>query len=906
MKPRKNRGPDLPFALKKQFEEDIGKKGGKKQVLLAVSRKDKRKQQRTEQKQKKAQNFAWRHAQAKDDRLASAPGGKTKPFGPEPAKAAQPPQQSKDQRTEPKRKSAEITPKLQKHAENPPKKGKKPKTRFAELLPGSTSGRKSIEEEDQEMRQLYKRLKGRVKASPPSCALPLGASRCCVHSWGHRAHSPRHALLAGDVAGMPQAPGHALLAGDVAGMLPPPHALLAGPPPGMPSWQVMRLGCLCGAQGPSDFLDDLVPDLTDAPEKAKGKLKGTRSEAAALGSEDDSDGDFAMMGADDDDSESDEEDDLGLLDDMDSMDEEGVFGESDGGEDEEEGLGASGEEEGDDGDESGDEDDLVEDDAEIEEAAPAVKRQAAMQEETAKAPAASASRYVPPHLRKPAASKDSALTRNLRGLMNRMSEANVASISAEVSALPDDHGRRSVTDAIGEELLRVCVEGPRMSELNATVFATFMSGCAATMGAEVGAHLCAEAAIALERSIASQNSQACANLGQVLARLCLCGLLPSACIYGMLQWLHQDLEELQVSITLNVLRVVGVKVRKEDPEGMKRFVESLQERVAAAKAAQSAAEPAAGAEAGQLTTRARLLLELVVDLKNNKFKGTSLGISPGLAKWLSQIGVGDLAVAYAGLSWGKLVDKGKVGMWWTPVAGEALPGGSTVGGFFQVAQKKGQAGGGELLKLAGQQRMNTEVRRAIFCVIMGADDFLDAFDRLVRLPLADKQDREIIRVLLECCLQEKVYNPYYMHLLNRLCTHDHNHKFTVQYAAWDHFKQLDDMEVRRLTNLARLLAGLVLEFSLSLAVLKVVDFSRLSSKQIFFYRIFFEQILLADEELLTRVLQRIASAGNLAPLRDGIQLFLQTAVKLPKGGKQADLRARIQLAQQVLRSATIT
>ena len=44
--------------------------------------------------------------------------------------------------------------------------------------------------------------------------------------------------------------------------------------------------------------------------------------------------------------------------------------------------------------------------------------------------------------------------------------------------------------------------------------------------------------------------------------------------------------------------------------------------------------------------------------------------------------------------------------------------------------------------------MNTEARRAIFCVIMGAEDFADALERLLKLPLAEKQDREVPRVLL--------------------------------------------------------------------------------------------------------------------------------------------------------------
>jgi hypothetical protein len=37
-----------------------------------------------------------------------------------------------------------------------------------------------------------------------------------------------------------------------------------------------------------------------------------------------------------------------------------------------------------------------------------------------------------------------------------------------------------------------------------------------------------------------------------------------------------------------------------------------------------------------------------------------------------------------------------------------------------------------------------------------------------------------MRVLVECCLQEKVFNKYYTVLASKLCEHDKNHKFTLQ------------------------------------------------------------------------------------------------------------------------------
>lgn len=38
----------------------------------------------------------------------------------------------------------------------------------------------------------------------------------------------------------------------------------------------------------------------------------------------------------------------------------------------------------------------------------------------------------------------------------------------------------------------------------------------------------------------------------------------------------------------------------------------------------------------------------------------------------------------------------------------------------------------KVLELARKQRMNTEVRRNIFCVIMTSEDYMDAFEKLLR------------------------------------------------------------------------------------------------------------------------------------------------------------------------------
>ena len=67
----------------------------------------------------------------------------------------------------------------------------------------------------------------------------------------------------------------------------------------------------------------------------------------------------------------------------------------------------------------------------------------------------------------------------------------------------------------------------------------------------------------------------------------------------------------------------------------------------------------------------------------------------------------------------------------------------------QVAYRDGQH---KLLELSQNQRMNTNIQRNIFCTIMTNERFLDMFEKLLKLGLKDYQDREIIHVLVDCCL----------------------------------------------------------------------------------------------------------------------------------------------------------
>lgn len=137
-------------------------------------------------------------------------------------------------------------------------------------------------------------------------------------------------------------------------------------------------------------------------------------------------------------------------------------------------------------------------------------------------------------------------------------------------------------------------------------------------------------------------------------------------------------------------------------------------------------------------------------------------------------------------------------MWWLPeAAGTADWEGKRLEERQRAAADAGKQGA-ELLRAASALRMNTASRKAVFCCVMGADDFVDAFERVVKLSLPEAQDREVVRVIIECLCHEKGYNPFYQHLAARLCGFAKRHRVSLQFALWDQWKELAGAPTREL------------------------------------------------------------------------------------------------------------
>lgn len=111
----------------------------------------------------------------------------------------------------------------------------------------------------------------------------------------------------------------------------------------------------------------------------------------------------------------------------------------------------------------------------------------------------------------------------------------------------------------------------------------------------------------------------------------------------------------------------------------------------------------------------------------------------------------------------------------------------------------------------------------------------------MHLNLKKTQEREIVRILVNCCQAEKNYNPFYEMLAIKLCTHDANFKYTFKYSLWDYLKDLEKLEVKQIVHLSKIFGRLIAS-ELPLHFLKVLDFEQLNKPQVLFLHLMLESL----------------------------------------------------------------
>ncbi|CAH2243284.1 jg17387 [Pararge aegeria aegeria] len=428
--------------------------------------------------------------------------------------------------------------------------------------------------------------------------------------------------------------------------------------------------------------------------------------------------------------------------------------------------------------------------------------------------------YIPPHLRDKDSASDKELAqikRQIKSVLNKLAGTNLHWACTSIESLYSSSSRNSVNTALTQLWLDATV-GPSLTpDRMLAEHAALIAVLHANVGSEIGAHFLEVLSRKFDAMMETPQpvvNKTLDNLVACLALLYSFKIYHASLLYDILTRLVDELSEKNIDCVLTALRNVGGVLRKEEPAALKTFIHDTQTKIT--KLNQNA-------ETG---SRIKFLLEVLLAVKNNNLNKIP-NYDPSYVEHLKKLSRGVVRrgnyVTTLNIRLEDLLKAHERGKWW--VVGSAWEGNRvqedkpTVKLPPTIDQK--------LLELARRQRMNTDVRRSIFCVIMAA---------------------EIGFTLL----------------------------LSIQYTIWDKIKELDSLSKHGVANLAQFLIHLIMGKALALSVLKIIQFSDLNKTIVRFMRqILLAIIMNADLTASLEVFHRISKPPKLHMFRESLRLFIQ-------------------------------
>ncbi|KAG0636112.1 hypothetical protein HOY80DRAFT_1017630 [Tuber brumale] len=531
----------------------------------------------------------------------------------------------------------------------------------------------------------------------------------------------------------------------------------------------------------------------------------------------------------------------------------------------------------------------------------------------------SAPKYIPPSLRKAQATEPEKLAhlrRKCHGLLNRLSEANLAPILSEVEGLYTTNPRGDVTSTLSSLLITIAGDQSALSDTFMILHAGFVAGIYKIMGTDFGAHVVQVIIEDFDGYYSKVNGiddpasagKKCTNLISFISELYNFQVVGAVLIFDLLRIFLGEITELNTELLLKVARNCGRQLRQDDPTSLKDLVIMMQPAVAKI-----------GYE--NLSIRTRFMIETLTNLKNSRLKAAaanSVVVAEATIRMKRLLGALNSSQIRASeplrISLQDIRNTDAKGKWWLVGASwagnQASTSTFTASGLPSKAPKKSKKdpedldfySNTDLLQLAREQRMNTDIRQTIFVAIMSAEDYRDAYHRILKLRLKRKQEPEIPRVLIHCCSSEASYNPYYTLVARKLCAQN-NLRMAFTFSLWGVFRRMgegeggkeeadlfgedgendEDLDMRKILNLSRMYGTLVAQDALGLDILKILNIAYLQSKTKTFLELMLITVILQTlgqedgvEESLKRVLVKIKE--NPALVR-GVLFFLKKHVK---------------------------
>ncbi|KAH8130002.1 hypothetical protein LI328DRAFT_159622 [Trichoderma asperelloides] len=532
-------------------------------------------------------------------------------------------------------------------------------------------------------------------------------------------------------------------------------------------------------------------------------------------------------------------------------------------------------------------------------------------------------KYVPPSLRK-AANSDSEikmrLQKQIQGLVNRLTEANILQIVKSIEDLYQNNARGDITEILTSTLLAQMYKSSSVPDQFLVLTGGFSAAVYKVIGSSFGSHLTQQVVVSFQGSYKSIKQEGvdlseipkeASNILGYLTQLYLFEVVSCKIIFDYMERLLAELNELNVELLLRICRMAGRLLRRDDPNALKHVTSILNKAVG---------------EIGpsNLSVRTKFMVETINDLGKSKPKARGLDsgivsdhvlrIRKKLGELKSQSRRLD-GLAPMGLSLQDIEKADTRGKWW--LVGASVPAKETYQDLEKESTSAPQKNGRDLTddedmdivlpdysKKARGQGFHTSAQIAIFTALMSATDYEHGYRQYASLKLRKDDQNEIARVLVQCVGSEANYNEYYALVGKQACINN-KIRFAFQDRLWRIFRSLGELmfgeeaeeeetadsekmkDERRLGHVARFYATLISNGALNINILKPLHLSRLNSWTLMFIEQLIVSLLQAcrgsnEDKESARVAKVFGAVADMPSLAAGLEWFLRKKLRKSK------------------------
>ncbi|EGU78655.1 hypothetical protein FOPG_11420 [Fusarium oxysporum f. sp. conglutinans race 2 54008] len=554
-------------------------------------------------------------------------------------------------------------------------------------------------------------------------------------------------------------------------------------------------------------------------------------------------------------------------------------------------------------------------------------------------------KYVPPSLRRAANSEEerkSRLRKQVQGLINRLTDANILSIVKSVEELYQNNARGDVTDVMTDAIMAQICKPESLPDQFFVLTGGFAAAIYRLIGSSFGSVLIRRIVEDFgghyEQASKEQNAESAiqkeaSNILTLLSQLYVFEVVTCKIIFDYMERLLSDLNEINVELLLRICRMAGRMLKQDDQQSLKHVSGVLNQSVS--KVGYS-----------NISARTKFMVETITDLTKGKKKARGLDftvVSEHVQRMKKRLGelksqsrrLDGLAPMGVGLV--DIEGAETRGKWW--LVGASVP------TTLLDKSKKGHVSDAEMSdhedmdivlpdypKKARAQGLSGTAQIAIFTALMTASNFEHAYRQFVNLRLKKDDQLALATVLVQCVGSEMQYNPYYALVGGKACLSNSRIRFAIQDRLWKIFRSLGESmfgeapeedesadaermkDERRITNVAKFYAALVADGTLNIAILKPLELPEANHWTSMFVQLFILALLKEcrskkkgpEEDI--KLEKIFGAARDLPGLAAGIHWMLRKKVrktKLVSAKELKKLEGVGEKAQIIVRPAAI-